>query len=173
MTGPVNIHRAPKSNHNDSLKEQYLSVVRMVEELHRQFLHVMDIELKKLKIEDINNVQSLIIFHLADDVLTVSDFISRGYYLGSNITYNLKKLAEAGYVAPQRSEHDRRSVRIQLTDKGRQLRQQLDHAFNQQVSALSDVAAAPELDAAASLLNRLGRFWQLFQEEHGGLRRHY
>src|SRR5258708_4769895 len=122
MTGTHNIQRPQKSHNNEPLKEQCLSVVRIVEELHRQFLHVVDIELKKLKIDDINNVQSLIIFHLGNDVLTVSDFISRGYYLGSNITYNLKKLAEAGYVAPQRSEHDRRSVRIQLTEKGQHLR---------------------------------------------------
>src|SRR3954469_20774349 len=107
------------------LSEAYLEVISFVEQLHRRFLEIVKLELDGLGIHDINNVQGLMLFNIGDAEMTVGELTLRGCYLGSNVSYNVKKLVENGYLAPERSTHDRRSVHIKLTEKGRSLRDRL------------------------------------------------
>src|SRR5439155_16679007 len=100
----------------------YLEVISLVERLHRHFLEVVKLELDGLGIHDINNVQSLVLFNIGDAEMTVGDLTLRGCYLGSNVSYNVKKLVENGYLVQERSTYDRRSVHIMLTEKGRSIR---------------------------------------------------
>ena len=107
----------------------YYETIHIIERLHRQSLDVLKLELDRLGIQDINNVQSLILYNIGSDQLTVGELTLRGYYLGSNVSYNLKKMVECGYLAQERSLHDRRSVRVKVSPKGVALRAQLDTFF--------------------------------------------
>src|SRR4051794_7593745 len=104
------------------MTEGYLAVVSLIERLHRHFLDVLKLELDGSDSRDINNVQALMLFNIGDAEMTVGELTLRGCYLGSNVSYNLKKLVENGYVEQARSPHDRRSVHVRLTAKGSGLR---------------------------------------------------
>jgi DNA-binding MarR family transcriptional regulator len=158
---PTTVKTAPvqRNSQPEELKELYLSTVRLLERLHRQFLELVEVELDRLKVEDINNVQSLILFHIGDDNLTVGELLTRGYYLGSNVSYNVRKLVETGYLVQERSVHDRRSSRVFLSEKGLTLFRQLNEMFDEQVSALKDIASPKDLDTATATFKRLGGFW--------------
>ena len=100
------------------MKNGYLEVISLVERLHRHFLEVVKLELDGLGIHDINNVQGLMLFNIGDAEMTVGELTLRGCYLGSNVSYNVKKMVENGYLVQERSVHDRRSIHVRLTDKG-------------------------------------------------------
>ena len=145
------------------MKSAYLESIALIERLHRRFLDVMRAELDRLGVQDINNIQGLILFNIGSDEYTVGELTQRGYYLGTNVTYNLKKLVECGYVTQARSAHDRRSVRIRLTDKGMELRQAIDHAYDRHVAALSgSTIGAATLNEINGTLRALERFWSEF-----------
>ena len=140
--------------------ERYLTVISLVERLHRHFLDVVKLELDRLGIRDINNVQSLMLFNIGDAEMTVGELTLRGCYLGSNVSYNLKKLVENGYVEQARSPHDRRSVHVRLAPKGRELCDRLAEMHQRHAENLTQSAIAePDLEHTAGTLRRLERFW--------------
>src|SRR5471030_2652180 len=99
----------------------YLEALTLVERLHRRLLDVIKDEFDRRGRSDINSVQALLLFNIGGSELTAGELRSRGYYLGSNVSYNLKKLVEMDYLHHSRSRVDRRSVRISLTEKGREV----------------------------------------------------
>src|SRR5499433_521094 len=107
------------------MDNSYLEVISLVERLHRQFLEVVKLELEGLSIHDINNVQAMMLFNIGDAEMTVGELTLRGCYLGSNVSYNVKKMVENGYLVQERSVHDRRSIHVRLTEKGRALCEKL------------------------------------------------
>jgi DNA-binding MarR family transcriptional regulator len=132
----------------------------VIERLHRQSLDVLKLELDRLGIQDINNVQSLILYSIGNDQLTVGELTLRGYYLGSNVSYNLKKMVEAGYLVQERSLHDRRSVRIKVSPSGEALRSKLDEFFEREAKQLMKSGMGPEQFASLGAeLSKLERFW--------------
>ena len=138
----------------------YYETIHVIERLHRQSLDVLKLELDRLGIQDINNVQSLILYSIGSDQLTVGELTLRGYYLGSNVSYNLKKMVESGYLVQERSLHDRRSVRIKVSPKGATLRSKLDEFFERDGQLLvSNGLDAGELTLLGEMLNKLERFW--------------
>jgi DNA-binding MarR family transcriptional regulator len=138
----------------------YYETIHIIERLHRQSLDVLKLELDRLGIQDINNVQSLILYSIGSDQLTVGELTLRGYYLGSNVSYNLKKMVEAGYLVQERSLHDRRSVRIKVSPKGAALRLRLDDFFERDGRHLVDAGLGQkELTTLSEALNKLERFW--------------
>lgn len=138
----------------------YYETIHVIERLHRQSLDVLKLELDRLGIQDINNVQSLILYSIGSDQLTVGELTLRGYYLGSNVSYNLKKMVESGYLVQERSLHDRRSVRIKVSPKGASLRAKLDEFFERDGQQLvSNGLDAGELTLLGEMLNKLERFW--------------
>jgi DNA-binding MarR family transcriptional regulator len=138
----------------------YYETIHIIERLHRQSLDVLKLELDRLGIQDINNVQSLILYSVGSDQLTVGELTLRGYYLGSNVSYNLKKMVEAGYLVQERSLHDRRSVRIKVSPKGAALRLRLDDFFERDGRHLVDAGLGQkELASLSEMLNKLERFW--------------
>ena len=100
------------------VKPLYLESLTLVERLHRRLLDVIKDEFERRGRDDVNSVQALLLYNIGDAELTASELRTRGYYLGSNVSYNVKKLVELGYLHHARSRIDRRSVRISLTDKG-------------------------------------------------------
>jgi DNA-binding MarR family transcriptional regulator len=142
------------------MADKYLEAISLVERLHRQFLEVVKLELDGVGIRDINNVQAVMLFNLGDAEMTVSELTWRGCYLGSNVSYNVKKMVENGYLAYERSMHDRRSVRVRLTETGRQLRDRLANMHHRHIEALKATSVQEaDLETAAVTLRRLERFW--------------
>ncbi|MFZ4762495.1 MAG: MarR family winged helix-turn-helix transcriptional regulator [Alphaproteobacteria bacterium] len=143
------------------MSKSYYDVIHLIERLHRHSLDVVKVELDRLNILDINNVQSLILFNIGEDQLTVGELTLRGYYLGSNVSYNVKKMVENGYLVQERSVHDRRSVRVRLSEKGAALRVQLRNMFEKHAKNLvgSVGMSEDELKQTNELLLKLERFW--------------
>ena len=139
---------------------EYLEVISLVERLHRHFLEVVKLELDGLGVHDINNVQGLMLFNIGDAEMTVGELTLRGCYLGSNVSYNLKKMVEHDYLVQERSVHDRRSIHVKLTDKGRALRDRMSGMHQRHVEMLAQTPITNDaLDNVNVTLRRLERFW--------------
>ena len=139
----------------------YLDSLALVERLHRLLLDVIKDEFERLGVLEINSVQALLLFNIGEHEVTAGELKSRGYYQGSNVSYNLKKLVELGYMHHQRSEIDRRSVRVRLSEKGRRLRAVLTELFARHADLLDKrgmIGAAAMIDINTSL-KRMERFW--------------
>ena len=145
----------------DHVRPHYLETLTLVERLHRRLLDVIKDEFDRRSRADINSVQALLLYNIGEKDLTAGELRTRGYYLGSNVSYNLKKLVEMGYLDHQRSRIDRRSVRIKLTDKGREVRDIVEMLYQKHVATVAQVGGI-RCDEFATLnksLQRLERFW--------------
>ncbi|MEM6618451.1 MAG: winged helix DNA-binding protein [Pseudomonadota bacterium] len=133
----------------------------MVERLHRLLLDVIKDEFERLGLLDINSVQALLLFNIGDNEVTAGELKSRGYYQGSNVSYNLKKLVEAGYMHHHRCEIDRRAVRVRLTDKGREIRAVVADLFQRHASGMADQDVIGDLGLGNLniVLRRVERYW--------------
>jgi len=146
---------------NADLKENYLMLLQLIERLHRQLLDVIKDELERIGQTDINSVQALLIYNIGDAELTAGELRSRGHYLGSNVSYNLKKLVESGYIRHERSDADRRSVRVSLTPSGKAVRDTVSGLFDRHLGSVVEVGGVDEtlMGDTNKALNRLERFW--------------
>jgi len=144
-----------------SLAKYYLETLNLVERLHRQLLDVIKDELDRREEREINSVQALLLFNVGDQELSAGELRSRGHYLGSNVSYNLKKLVDLGYIHHERSEVDRRSVLVRLSRKGEAVRDMLRELFERHLGSLEPVGnvAAADLAGLNASLKRLERFW--------------
>ena len=140
-------------------KASYLAIVRQVERLHRQFLELVDSELERLRIVDVNNVQSLILFNIGREEAPIGELVTRGYYLGSNVSYNVRKLVENDYLVQERSVHDRRSSRVRLSKKGLEHYTHFEEMFERHVVAFREIGSIDDLKDATSTFRKLGEFW--------------
>lgn len=142
--------------------QHYLECVSNIERLHRLFLEVLKTELDAMRIRDISNVQCLILYSIAGDEISIGELTERSYLLGSNVSYNLKKMAEAGYITQQRAEHDRRSIHVRLTEKGQEFLRVLDGMFERHASLLKEADIEEERLAEVTVqLKAIERFWNL------------
>jgi DNA-binding MarR family transcriptional regulator len=142
------------------VKETYIDMILSIERLHRRFLDVVKSELDRLKIEDINNVQTLILYNINDEELTVGELTNRGYYLGSNVSYNVKKLVENDYLLQERAPHDKRSVKIKLSEKGLKLCSVVDSLYKKHSDGLPQGGlTSEELTSLNNTLVKLEQFW--------------
>lgn len=139
----------------------YLESLSMVERLHRLLLDVIKDEFERLGILDINAVQALLLFNIGEHEVTAGELKTRGYYQGSNVSYNLKKLVEMGYMHHQRCEIDRRSVRVRLTSRGRHVREIVSELFVRHAEGLekNGVLNIDALDRVSHSLKRIERYW--------------
>lgn len=146
---------------NPDIKPVYLEALTLVERLHRRLLDVVKDEFERQGRDEVNAVQALLLYNLGDSELTAGELRTRGYYLGSNVSYNLKKLVDMGYIHHQRSRTDRRSVRVSLTEKGKEVAEIVDGLYNRHTGSLEQIG---EIDvegfqALNRSLQRLERFW--------------
>ncbi len=147
---------------NDSnIKPLYLEALTLVERLHRRLLDVIKDEFERMGRSDVNSVQALLLFNIGDAELTAGELRSRGYYLGSNVSYNLKKLVETGYIHHQRSRMDRRSVRVSLTEKGLEVAKIIGDLYDRHILSVEQVGevGADDFQTLNTALRRLERFW--------------
>lgn len=139
----------------------YLDSLALVERLHRLLLDVIKDEFERLALLEINPVQALLLFNIGENEVTAGELKTRGYYQGSNVSYNLKKLVDLGYMHHQRSEIDRRSVRVRLTEKGRRVRAILSDLFARHAEGLErrGMIDAAGMEDITQALRRMERYW--------------
>ena len=148
----------------------YYEAIQLIERLHRYFLDVVKVELDKKNIQDINNVQTMILHSIGHDELTVGELTLRGYYLGSNVSYNVKKMVENGYLDQARSVHDKRSIRVKLTEKGKELHALISNMFESHEQNLEGTPLTNErLKEISETLKMLERFWNSQVNSFGSL----
>ena len=157
MSIHASMGKAPQSGYMTG----YLETLALVERLHRLLLDVIKDEFERTGVIEINAVQALLLYNIGDNEVTAGELKSRGYYQGSNVSYNLKKLVEMGYMHHQRCEIDRRSVRVRLTAQGREIRDMVQGLFERHSEGLESrkVIDLDGLDMINSGLRRLERFW--------------
>lgn len=146
---------------DDDFLGAYLETLALVERLHRLLLDVVKDEFERLGIIDINSVQALLLFNVGDNEVTAGELKTRGYYQGSNVSYNLKKLVETGYMHHQRCEVDRRAVRVRLTERGRQIRTIISELFQRHAAGIMsrEVLGNMRLSDMNASLRRMEHYW--------------
>ncbi len=161
MTALVKPQEAAALESAGTLGKFYLETLNLLERLHRQLLDVIKDELDRRDEREINSVQALLLFNVGDQELSAGELRTRGHYLGSNVSYNLKKLVDLGYIHHERSEVDRRSVLVRLTRKGEFVRDMLHELFERHLGSLEAVGNvnSTSLDSLNTSLKRLERFW--------------
>ncbi len=154
-------HLPGKAEQDGSFRGDYLQALRLIERLHRLLLDVIKDEFDREGGSELNSVQALLLYNIGDAELTAGELKSRGYYLGSNVSYNLKKLVDMGYIHYKRSETDRRSVRVSLTDRGMHACEVVNRLYERQLGSLSAVGEVNQTDVQQlnRALVRLERFW--------------
>ena len=147
--------------HEDTIRSLYMESLHLVERLHRRLLDVIKDEFDRQGRDDVNAVQALLLFNIGNSELTAGELRSRGYYLGSNVSYNVKKLVDLGLINHQRSRVDRRSVRISLTEEGQAIAETVARLYERHVGSIEKVGGigTGEFSEMNKLLQRLDRFW--------------
>src|SRR3954468_23967299 len=155
------VDTAEQDQRFDHIRPLYHEALTLVERLHRRLLDVIKDEFDRRGRSDINSVQALLLYNIGDKELTAGELRTRGYYLGSNVSYNLKKLVELGFLDHQRSRVDRRSVRIRLTPQGQEIRRIVDALYHKHVKTVEQVGgiSGEEFSTLNKSLQRLERFW--------------
>jgi DNA-binding MarR family transcriptional regulator len=141
----------------DVVANTYGEIIRLVERLHRRYLDVIRYELSKLRIDDISAVQALLLMNVQDAEVSIRELVDRGYYIGSNVTFNVRHLVDSGYLMQNRSEHDRRSVRMHATEKGREFCRDLREIEMRHASSIN--VEPEDIDSAREYLRGLERVW--------------
>jgi DNA-binding MarR family transcriptional regulator len=142
------------------MKILYYDIANCIERSYKLFLDVIKGELDRMRIYDINNVQALMLYNIGDKEVSVGELTSRGMYLGSNVSYNLKKLIQAGYIVQTPSEHDKRSLHVRLSERGQQVYTQMDQCIMEQAEDIKDVFPnAKSLNLVHKNLQTLASFW--------------
>ncbi len=151
-------HVAPDDT---NIRDEYLHCLRMIERLHRLLLDVIKDEFDRKGGEELNSVQALLLYNMGEEEFSAGELKSRGHYLGSNVSYNLKKLVEMGYLHYKRSDTDRRSVKVRLTDKGVAARDVIHKLYQRQLKTVEAIGQMPaeDLKHLNKGLVRLERFW--------------
>jgi DNA-binding MarR family transcriptional regulator len=144
----------------DYLKPLYIEALSLVERLHRRLLDVIKDEFDRSAPGDINSVQALLLFNIGESELPTSELRARGYYLGSNVSYSLRKLADMGYISQRRAPQDARSVYVSLTDKGRKVADVVDRLYERHIERIGDLDSIgpDDFESMHRSLKRLDRF---------------
>ena len=157
----MSIHNQISTGDSAAFMGSYLEALALVERLHRLLLDVIKDEFERVGVLEINPVQALLLFNIGDNEVTAGELKTRGYYQGSNVSYNLKKMVEMGYMHHQRCEIDRRSVRVRLTQKGREIRKLIAELFSRHADGLEakGVLGPDGITEITSALRRVERYW--------------
>ncbi|APO67092.1 transcriptional regulator LdtR [Rhizobium mongolense] len=150
-----------RDQQDQDIRDLYMESLHLVERLHRRLLDVIKDEFDRQGRSDVNAIQALLLFNIGNSELTAGELRSRGYYLGSNVSYNVKKLVDLGFINHQRSRIDRRSVRISLTETGTEVAETVARLYERHIASIDKVGGigTDEFTQMNKLLQRLDRFW--------------
>lgn len=157
----MTMHKTLTTGMRSGFMGGYLDALSLVERLHRLLLDVIKDEFERVGMLEVNAVQALLLFNIGDNEVTAGELKTRGYYQGSNVSYNLKKLVEMGFMHHQRCEIDRRSVRVRLTPRGREIRDVVAGLFARHAQGLESrgVLGPDGIEEITSALRRVERYW--------------
>ena len=142
------------------MKKTYIELTRIIERMHRRFLDVLRAELARIDVHDLNAVQALLLSNIGDEEIVIRDLVERGYYQGSNVSYNIKKLTEMGYLEQERSSHDKRSVRIKLTEKAFVVVAKIKELEENNATAIASAGMSEsDIESSADTLRKIERIW--------------
>ena len=115
-------------------KNKCIEFAMLSESVYRTFLDLIKYELDSAGIIDINPIQAAVLLNIVNaDQIAKGDVLKKGYYMGSNASYNLNKMKENGYIDQIQSEFDKRISYLRLTDKG----VRLSDSLNEKISSHS------------------------------------
>jgi DNA-binding MarR family transcriptional regulator len=139
----------------------YANTIHLLERLHRRLMDVVTDALDRANIKHINAVQALMLYNIADQELTISELRERDYYTGSNSSYNVKKLVDGGFLRYSKSRIDRRTVRISLGERGKEIHALVARAYGKHASTVEQLGGiqSGDFDVVNRSLQRLDRFW--------------
>ena len=149
---------APKDPATDQLARE---LPRLIERMHRRYLDVVRIGLEANAAGDISPVQFMMLQTIcsSEGEISVRDLVARGYYLGSNASYNLKQLVERGYVERNAAARDRRTARLKMTARGSAICAALRTHDAQIFVPLQQQETEADIAATHRLLRALERRW--------------
>lgn len=155
------IGKGEAQSRSSAFMDRYLESLTLVERLHRLLLDVIKDEFERIGPMELNPVQALLLFNVGDHEVTAGELKSRGYYQGSNVSYNLKKLVSAGYMHHERCNMDRRAVRVRLTEKGRGVRDMIAALFARHAGGMMDgqILSLEGMEDITASLRRMERYW--------------
>lgn len=145
-TKNTEIDPAQFADEHDATWRKFLAVLALIERLHRLLLDVIKDDMVSKNQTDINAVQALLLFHVGPNEFSATELRQRGYYQGSNVSYNLKKLVDAGYVNNDKNPNDRRALQIRLTQKGEEMRQNIESLYERMFMELIESGTLFERD---------------------------
>ena len=138
------------------MTEKYLESVTLIEKIYRLYLDVLKSEIQKMGVLDLNHTQAMILFHVGERKISISEIVDKGHFVGSNVSYNVKKLGQAGYLQQEASEFDKRTVHISLTRKGKEIKNHLRKSVQSHGLTLSKHGLGEkELDELNELLHKM------------------
>lgn len=149
------------------MPDEFRELTQLIERLHRRFLDVLRTELDRLDIHDINPVQCLLLSNIGREEINVRNLMDRGYYQGSNASYNIKKLVEVGYLEQKRSPRDRRSTLLKVSDRGLKLIERVRDLEARQAKAIGNFTQEGSIVGALKLMRRIERYWDDYIEGRG------
>lgn len=143
-------------------RQDYLRTLLLLDQAYHQLLNAIRYELDRRGIRTLNNVQALLIYNFGKRVFRVSELRAQGLYSGSNISYNLQKLVDLGYIRREGCSNDRRAALVQLTSKGEEIRDILADLFDRQADLLAPIAdiSGSDLKGLNAGFEKFGRFWR-------------
>lgn len=161
VSGQSKSNEGPVIDSSISPKDKYFELVFLVDRLHRRLLDVIRDEFERAGRSDISAVQAMLLHSIGDSEISSGELRSRGNYLGSNVSYNLKKLVEAGLVIYKKSITDNRSVRVSLSDEGKEVAELVNALLLRHVNSIEQLSGLTfeEIERVNSDLSRLDRFW--------------
>lgn len=161
MSVAYEVVRGKAPAQDETFRSEYLQALRLIERLHRLLLDVIKDEFDRQGGAELNSVQALLLYNIGENELTAGELKTRGYYLGSNVSYNLKKLVDMGYIHYKRSDTDRRSVRVSLSDRGLEACDVVHKLYHRQLGSVQSVGevSSDDIKGLNKALMRLERFW--------------
>lgn len=161
MLGVVNNQNNAGEDSATIIRDEYLRSLALLDQAHRRLLEVVKDDLDRDGDNDLNGVQALLLFHIGEGDANPSALKAKGVYSGSNVSYNVKKLVDGGYIRQERSDADKRATRLSLTPAGRAIRSKVRSLFEKHLSALEPAASLKREDLAHlnRVASRLERFW--------------
>lgn len=144
-------------------KKTFFKSISAIERLHQKLHEILGLVLEKTPYSDVSPVQALLLFNISDNRTTVGELKSRGFYLGTNVTYNLKKLVKAGYVNRVIMPTDKRSMIVSLTRKGKAARDQVNDFFEQEIATILEDCPLEfeEIETGLKVNEIWDSFWEM------------
>ena len=152
---------ASKTDGDEVVEHSFLKALSLLEQAHRRLHDVVKDNLERSGERYLTGVQALLIYEIGDGETPASTLRARGAFAGTSMSYNVKKLQEAGYLVQSRSDDDRRTVLLKLTESGKSVRRKVCELFERQSVALEPTASVrhDDLEGLNKTLTRLERFW--------------